>query len=159
MSKQLFLLLILIIVCVQPLNAERIFTAEQVFTCSGSEVYIGIKKVPDGKYSVDVEFKVSRNTRSTILIFNNIDHIGGTCHKMENNKYRIVFQAYCNGSGCNDASNWGVVDPETLRVLLVPLPSDTNYSEAKRLVGGELPRIDTMVNVEGEKERLGIPLY
>ena len=154
MSKQLFLLLILIIVCVQPLNAE------QVFTCSGSEVYIGIKEVPGDKYNrVDVEFKVSRNTRSTILIFNNIDHIGGTCHKMENNAYRIVFQAYCNGSSCNDASNWGVVDPETLRVLLVPLPSDTNYSEAKKLVGGELPRIDTMVNVEGEMERLGIPLY
>ncbi len=136
MSKQLFLLLILIIVCVQPLNAE------QVFTCSGSEVYIG---VPDDKHFVGVEFKVTRNTRSTILIFDNIDHIGGTCYKMENNTYRIAFQAYCGGSGCNDASNWGVIDPRTLRVLLIP--SDTNYSEAKRLLGGELPRIDTMVSV------------
>ncbi|TAK99412.1 MAG: hypothetical protein EPO08_16435 [Rhodospirillaceae bacterium] len=56
-----------------------------------------------------------------------------------------------------DVDNWGIIDPETLHILLVP--NDTNRDEAKHIVGQALPdQIDVkdMISIQEEANKLRI---
>lgn len=83
--------------------------------------------------------KVSRGDLSTVLWYEGVGVVGGMCVPNRLNKPTIVYQAYCNGSGCYDQDNWGIIDPQSLQVLLVP--NDWNRKDASKIIGRELPDI------------------
>lgn len=83
-----------------------------------------------------------------------IDFVAGYCWADVKGAPRVIFQAYCGGSGCKDLDNWGIVDPETLQVLLTP--RDSNSAEVRRILGMEPERPKKMLSVRKEAERLGM---
>lgn len=112
-------------------------TPSQVFACGGADVRIQVA-VHDSKIREDRAegvVTVVRHGRETILRYPHVDFIGGQCLAAARPATAplVVFQAYCGGSGCKDRGNWGVVDPESLRVLIVP--DDANRAAAQGLVG------------------------
>lgn len=58
------------------------------------------------------------------------------CLKNPAGKAFIVYQAYCGGSACRDFDNWGIVEPDTMKVLLEP--DDHNHKKAEKIFGGTL---------------------
>lgn len=121
--------------------------AEQAFSCAGAAVRIDVRALQRGprQQSTEAVITVSRDGLDTILRYTEIDFIGGQCLARGEAPPLLVFQAYCGGSGCKDLDNWGVVDPVTLRVLLVP--ADGNRAAARQIAGGTaLPQL-SMLNV------------
>jgi hypothetical protein len=130
--------------------------AAQSFLCDGATVRIEIiaRESPAWEDRPEAVVTVSRDNAETVLRYQNIDFIGGQCVAGSGAPPLVVFQAYCGGSGCRDLANWGVVDPKTLRVLMVP--SDSNRDETRKLIGGgALPRLQ-MMNVLAEARELAI---
>lgn len=121
--------------------------AAQMFSCGGADVRIEVlehQRRPPGP-GVEAVVTVSRSGADTVLRYAELDFIGGQCLLRADAPPLIVFQAYCGGSGCKDLDNWGVVDPATLRVLIVP--ADGNRAAARHIVGAAgLPEL-TMMNV------------
>ncbi len=114
----------------------------QRFNCGPAEVRVTVvnagEAARDGRYEGLIE--VQHAGVSTLLRYRDgVDFIGATCVSLPGKPPRIAFQAYCGGSACRDRDNWGVVDPDTLRVLLVP--SEKNREEAARLLGEPLPSV------------------
>jgi hypothetical protein len=130
--------------------------AAQNFLCDGATVRIEIiaRQSLAWEDRPEAVVTVSRDSAETVLRYRNIDFIGGQCVVENSLRPLVVFQAYCGGSGCKDLANWGVVDPNTLRILTVP--SDANRDETRKLVGGAaLPRLQ-MMNVLAEARELAI---
>ena len=96
--------------------------AAQVFSCDGAEVRIEVvaRESPIWEERAEAVVTVQRAQAVTVLRYLNIDFIGGQCIVNAQSRPLVVFQAYCGGSGCADLANWGVVNPQTLRVLTVP---------------------------------------
>lgn len=109
--------------------------AKQIFQCAGATVTIGVDTVLPLRSTegADIILMVEKGQRSTILRYSNIDFIGGVCDTDINGSPRIVYQAVCGGSGCFDLSNWGVINADTLQVLLIP--AHDSLDAAKRLLG------------------------
>jgi hypothetical protein len=131
-------------------------TAAQKFSCGGAEADISVigRESPMWERRAEAVVSVSKDGYSTVLRYRNIDFIGGECVSVENSKPLVVFQAYCGGSGCKDGNNWGIIETEFLRVLTVP--SDSNSSEAKKIIGNQpLPALK-MISVLDEARTLGI---
>ena len=130
--------------------------AAQVFSCDGAEVRIEVvgRESPVWEGRAEAVVTVSRDGAITVLRYQNIDFVGGQCFVKNKSQSLVIFQAFCGGSGCEDFANWGIVTPNTVRVLTVP--SDTNRKEALRLVGGSvLPRLE-LLNVLAEARNQGI---
>lgn len=102
--------------------------AAQIFTCTDAYVSIEIVKSNENENSVVSVVTVSRKEASTVLRYVNIDYIGGSCVKDSTGSDKVLFQAHCGGSGCNDLDNWGIIDPSNLQVLLEP--NNTNRLKA-----------------------------
>lgn len=49
----------------------------------------------------------------------------------------IVFQNICGGSGCNSVGNYGIIDSENLKVML--MPDDLNKDKAVKILGRQPP--------------------
>ena len=118
-------------------------SADTSFRCQDADVKLQSK--PSESPEIDSKFlapvisvSVSERRRSTSLLFLTADFIGIECRKNKKGQTFIIFQAYCSGtaSECTDGANYGIIDPETLQVLLVPHPS--NYDLAKRIFGQEV---------------------
>lgn len=133
--------------------AAPVVSAQSHFTCGTAKV--DIELLPG--LPLDTSLTVQREGRVTVLHFNNIDFIGGTCLNSARGEPRVVFQAVCGGSGCHDLENWGVIDPVTLKVLLIP--DDDNTRRATQLLGVTPVPIAAkeMLSISREVERLGIP--
>ena len=112
------------------------------FKCGGATVIIdsepkGFRSpeeafVKTGKL-VQAHIVVTRTgARATFQSWRDIDYIGGTCMQDARGQPRIVYRAFCGGSGCNDQS-WGIIDPTVLRELL--MPSENNTTRARELLG------------------------
>lgn len=56
-------------------------------------------------------------------------HFSIICFSNDDHEKFIVYKAYCGGSGCDDSSNYGIINAETGRVLLKP--SSGNCTKAK----------------------------
>ena len=128
--------------------------AQQSFNCDGA--IIGITVLPEPP--LDTVINVQQGQRIATLHFSNIDFIGGRCDKNPKGEARIVFQTFCGGSGCHDLDNWGIIDPRSLQVLLIP--SDGNKAEAARLLG-KAPspfKHEEMLSIAREVKRLGVSL-
>lgn len=131
-------------------------SAAQAFSCGGADVSIVViaRDSPIWEQRAESVVTVSRDGYSTTLRYRNVDFIGGKCVNRPNAKSVVVFQAYCGGSGCRDGANWGVIDPEVLRVLAVP--SDFNRDEVQKILG-DRPMPDLrMMSVLEEARTLGI---
>ena len=148
MSKKLFFALLGFFV-------SHFANALETFTCGNAKVTLEVIKVDGNKYEFDTALTVHLKNISTILRYTNIDYIGGICVKDAKGQNRIVYQAYCGGSGCKDLDNWGIIDPKNLQVLLVP--NDYNRDEAKNILGTELPNVKFVLSIGKELDRLGIP--
>ena len=131
------------------------FVPEVKFNCGDATVSIEVVKRDHAQRELRVEpiLSVTRDGVSTILRYwGSIDYIGGVCATDARGNFRIVYQATCGGSGCDSESNWGIIDAFTLRVLLAP--RDGNVSEARDILGVELPAIDQKVSVYRSAQRL-----
>ncbi|MCS4249568.1 hypothetical protein [Pseudomonas sp. BIGb0164] len=137
--------------CAQPAFAE------QTFDCAGASVTIGVDPTLPllTTESAEVLLRVKRGPRETLLRYYGIDSIGGACDTRATGGPRIVYQAVCNGSGCHDLSNWGVINPQTLQVLLIP--ADDSLEPATRLLGHPPALEGNKMNVSQEAHRLGLP--
>lgn len=132
--------------------------AAQGFSCGGADVSISVigRDSQIWENRPEAVVTVTKEGYNTILRYRNLDFIGGECVSRPNAKPLIVFQAYCGGSGCKDRANWGVIDPEFLKVLTVP--SDFNRDEVQNILGsGPLPHLK-MMSVLSEARTLGIQI-
>lgn len=131
--------------------------AKHVFQCAGATVTIGVDATLPLRSTegADVILSVEKGSRSTTLRYSNIDFIGGACDTDINGSPQIVYQAVCGGSGCFDLSNWGVINPDTLQVLLVP--ANDSLDAAKRLLGHPPVLAGEMMSVRRETHELGLP--
>ena len=84
-------------------------------------------KVKSGEVSVEKEYKWV--------------HFLYGCVENSKGKSLVMYQAYCGGSACRDLDNWGIIDPDGVKVLLEV--SDHNRPDAEKLFGGELPKLST----------------
>lgn len=109
--------------------------AAETFECGGA--LVEISAVRTGELHVEdirLAIRVSRGSETREISYEGgIDYIGGHCVAEAGTMPRILFQAYCGGSGCKDLDNWGIIDPQSLQVLLAP--SDTNRMDAQRILG------------------------
>ncbi|HWK99457.1 MAG TPA: hypothetical protein VNQ55_05905 [Parapedobacter sp.] len=131
--------------------------AGQKFSCGDAEVRVDIVSRNSASWELRAEavISVTANEVSTVLRYwGNTDFIGAACVMDSTLAPKVVYQAFCGGSGCRDLDNWGIIDPKSLRVLLVP--SDTNRTEAMRLLGKPLPELPEKLNLYVEAKRLGI---
>lgn len=133
--------------------------AAQTFVCGNADVRIEVvaRKSPMAEERAEAVVTVALRGVETILRYRNIDFVGGQCLAQGVSRPLVVFQAHCGGSSCQDLENWGVVDPETLRVLVVP--GDSNRREVQKLIGtSSLPDLEKMSVVdEAEKQGVKVP--
>jgi hypothetical protein len=130
--------------------------AAQTFFCGNADVRIEVvaRKSPIAEERADAVVTVSLRGVETILRYRSIDFVGGQCLAQGVSRPLVIFQAHCGGSSCQDLENWGVIDPETLRVLVVP--GDSNRREVQKLIGtSSLPNFKK-ISVVGEAEKQGV---
>ena len=104
------------------------------FSCAGADVTV--EGAYDPSYGRPTGFSkfdmtVSRGNGRVHLDLG-YGYMHAACLKDSQGQELIVFQQYCDGSGCQDLDNYGIVDPRTLTVLL--MPSDTNRRAAGRIL-------------------------
>lgn len=130
--------------------------AAQVFACGDADVRIDIvaRHSPVPAERAEAVVTVSLRGIETVLRYRGIDYIGGQCLTEGVARPLVIFQAHCGGSSCQDLENWGVIDPETLRVLAVP--RDANRMEVQKLIGTSLLPILRKMHVVGDAERQGV---
>jgi hypothetical protein len=130
---------------------------QEQFQCAGATVTIEVDTTMPLRSTegADVILRVERGPRSTILRYSNVDFVSGACDTDANHASRVIFQAVCGGSGCNDSSNWGVIDPENLQALLVP--SDDSLEPAIAMLGHKPMLKHKPMSVSAEAHRLGLP--
>lgn len=131
--------------------------AEQVFQCAGATVTIGVDTTLPLRSTegADVILIAEKGHRSTILRYSKIDFIGGTCDTDTSGAPRIVYQAVCSGSGCFDLSNWGVINPDTLQILLIP--ANDSLEAATHILGHPPVLTGEKMNVSREAHERGLP--
>lgn len=130
--------------------------AAQAFVCGDAQVRIEVVARNSLISSERAEAVVTVGLRGveTILRYRSVDYVGGQCLTEDIPRPLIIFQAFCSGSGCRDLDNWGLIDPETLRVLAVP--QDSNRKQVQKLIGtSSLPTFKLM-NVVAEAQKQGV---
>lgn len=127
------------------------------FGCGGSSVVIDSE--PKGFRSAEeASLRTGRLVQAHITVtrgelqarFQNwpaIDYIGGRCIDDTQGNPRIVYQAFCGGSGqhCNNTSNWGIIDPIGLREILAPSPD--NVQRASEILGMQPPLPPALISL------------
>ena len=119
--------------------------ANQDFSCGPAHVVVTVE--PNADRSQDFDFAgvltVETQGHQTVLQYRgDIDFLGATCAVDERGAPLVLFQASCGGSGCHDLDNWGLINPRSLRVEL--LPTDHNREETQRRLGGKKPCTDVV---------------
>lgn len=125
------------------------------FQCGGATVAIDSEpkgfRSPEEAYVrtgklVQARIVVTRGeSRATFQSWKDIDFIGGRCVDDAKGNPRIVYQAYCGGSGCDGLSNWGIIDAVELREMLTP--GDHNTERAREILGAKPPGIDRLISL------------
>jgi hypothetical protein len=136
------------------LSVASVASAGQEFECDGARVEIRVVSRSGNSLGEDARstFAVTRERHVRELSYvGGIDFIGGHCMRNAARRVMVVFQAYCGGSGCSDLNNWGIVDPQSLQLLLSP--SDSNRGDAKRILGRSPVAPKLMLNVQREIDK------
>jgi hypothetical protein len=131
-----------LLLCLIQMSPAQVGSTRIEFECGGATVVIDSQpkgfKSPEAAFVetgmvVEAHIVVSRGEgEAKFQSWNDIDYIGGTCMEDARGQPRIVYRAFCGGSGCSDQS-WGVIDPAALRELLVP--SASNTEQAREILG------------------------
>jgi hypothetical protein len=127
-------------------TSSLVFADEKVFRydCGGAQVEIrGTYDATDPGCLSFLKFNlnVARGTRRIFLDFGP-GFMHAACLRNGTEEEMIVFQHYCDGSGCYDLDNYGIVEPRKLEILLTP--DDTNRAAAARILG--LPKVPPLLN-------------
>ena len=132
--------------------------AGQEFPCGKATVSISVVAAKSAVWELQTRSTVTVSSPSGasvgISFVGRIDYVGGSCVNDVKGNPRVLFQAYCGGSGCKDLDNWGIVDPASLQMLLAP--HDSNAAEARRILGVMPTPPKKMLSVHAEAKRLGI---
>lgn len=135
--------LALALACLQATTLAEPQPASEHFQCGGARVALDIVNTTETRMELRQEgvLRVAIDGVETVLRYRGggIDFIGATCVNDAQQRPLVVYQAYCGGSGCRDLDNWGIIEPRSLRVLLVP--NDHNRGEAERRLGTPLPTL------------------
>ena len=109
----------------------------ETFNCKSAKINITL--IPNKKTSFptikETILKVEQKDKDIKLRFFD-DYFGIECRKNPQGKYYIIFQSYCSGGGCRDLDNFGIINPDSLQVLLVP--NDENRRTAEKIFGQPL---------------------
>ncbi len=131
--------------------------ADQEFPCGKATVSISVapaqSAVREHRTRSTVTVSSPSGASVGISFVGRIDYVGGSCVNDVKGNPRVLFQAYCGGSGCRDLDNWGIVDPASLQMLLAP--HDSNAAEASRILGMTPTPPKEMLSVLAEAKRLG----
>jgi hypothetical protein len=105
------------------------------FTCGASQVEMFNSNDAKQPYFT---IKISNTNRSISLNYSVRDEFLFVRCDINTQKQPVVFvQHACGGSGCSEA--FGIIDPQTLQVLLAPSPETKgNISEATEIMGHEI---------------------
>jgi hypothetical protein len=135
------------------------FVPRLEFECGGAQVVIDSApkgfRSPEEAYAktgqlVQAQLVVVRGeSRVAFQSWKDIDFIGGACVADSKGKPYIVYQAFCGGSGCDDRSNWGIIDATSLRELLKP--TDHNTERAIEILGAQPPPVNRLVSLLAAK--------
>ena len=98
---------------------------QNTFVCGPSHFQISTNKK-------DFEFKLTgNNSVNTIQLVYVDDFFSYTCLQSSNLGNLLLFQHKCGGSACRDLTDYyGIIGPETLKVLLVPTEDNREMAEA-----------------------------
>lgn len=122
-----------------PAEAE---TKEFEFNCGEAAISIlGTydPKVPGAHGFSEFRIKVGRGVQDVDITLGH-GYMHFACLENSVGRKMIVFQQYCDGSACHDLDNYGVVDTDTLEILLVP--DNSNRDTAAGILGmREAPRL------------------
>jgi len=122
--------------------ASLALAGPKVATSACGSAAVEVVGIPDrdGGYE-KVTITAKTPTKETRLEFEGRtlrgEYFHATCLEGKNEHKYIVFQNYCGGSACRDLDNYGIIDSETLKVLL--LPDDTNRTKAAQILGIDPP--------------------
>jgi len=122
---------------------------EQAVKSECGDASIEIKATPSPD-SEDVYSKIilvaESQTETARLIFDNgsnalrgAEYFFAACVKGKDQRSYIIFQNYCVDPGCHDRDNYGIIDADSLRVLLVP--DDNNHVRASEILGKQPPHL------------------
>ncbi|WP_160287383.1 hypothetical protein [Pseudomonas knackmussii] len=111
------------------LGAPVAQAAQQRFECGGARVEIDMFSgaVPH------TWVRVSRDVRYVQMLLQDAEFLGGRYQQDSQGRPKVVFQAFCGGSGCEDLHNWGIIDPLKMQTLLAPAPG--NALRASEVLG------------------------
>jgi hypothetical protein len=122
-------------------------------SCGDAVVNITFGKSSKFPDAVEAVLTASVGNRSTVLRYDgNVDFIGAECRRTNKGKLLVVFQAFCGGSSCKDLDNFGIINPEDLRILLAP--SDSSRAEANKIFGSEVAPIANPLSVAKAYKKL-----
>jgi hypothetical protein len=95
---------------------------------------------------IQAQITVTRAGSSiTFRSWQSIDYIGGTCINDAQGKPHIVYQAFCGGSGCDDLTNWGIIDAREIHEELTP--GVHNGEQAREILGSQPPRLYRLISL------------
>ncbi len=119
---------------------SKITIHNHIFTCNGATSNIKLTRQSFIKIGYEeIELKVFNKHKNIKLVFYN-GYFGISSQKNHAGKEYIIFQQYHEGSSSRDGDNFGIIDPQTLEVLLVP--NNENYPIAKKIIGDSLKTVE-----------------
>lgn len=155
--KSMFGSALLLVCLAQTVSAQEAieFVPSIEFECGGARVVIdsspkGFKSPEEGfaktGMQIQAQIVVTRASSSvTFRSWQSIDYIGGTCINDAQGKPHIVYQAFCGGSGCDDLTNWGIIDASEIREELIP--GAHNGEQARAILGTQPPRMLRLISL------------
>ena len=123
------------------------------FVCADTAVEMQIHDsdvtdVSQRKYPVEsiIALTITRGgDRSNLTFRAGGDRAGGACTTDSQGRSRIVFVAQCAPASCGIEPAWGILDPVSGRMLLVP--EDGNSERAVQVLGSELPDVQQTMSL------------
>lgn len=135
-------------------HAQTNSVSDLALRCASAEIQLQIRNsnigTPDlRRYSVEslIFLKIERDgSSSSLTVRAGVDRVGATCVADSHGQQRVVFMGVCGATGCDTGESWGIIDPETLSLLLIP--EDGNRARAEEILGGDVPTIVPAVRPE-----------
>lgn len=84
--------------------------------------------------STRYQIVAKQKERRTELWLNSVDFVNSKCVSDSKNRYKILINAYCGGSGCSESA-YIIINAHTLNVELVPVLDRSNLVQAEEILG------------------------
>lgn len=100
--------------------------------CGVAIATLEFQKNKEAAFGTEAIITVSRDQES-ITYYTDEEFVGMDCRTNPAGKSFVVFQTYCGRTNCQDLENFGIVDTNSVRLLLAP--TNSNRLEAKTFLG------------------------